>query len=307
MGQDYVVEVKDLKKHYGEVKAVDGISFSVGKGEIFGVLGPNGAGKSTTMEIIVGLRDRKSGEVNVLGYDPEKDHKDVKSKIGVQLQTVSLFPRLTVKETLKLFCSFYSNPRDVNVLIDKFSLTEKKNTQVGKLSGGQAQRVGVALAMIGNAEIVFLDEPTSGLDPQARQNLWEAVRDLKREGKTVFITTHYMDEAQKLCDRIAIIDHGKIVAIGSPQELIDSHFDETSLEFEKPELKDNMELQKLPGVSRVNFYENSITVHSTDIVKTVASLLELTKSMGIQLDDFKVRQATLEDVFLKLTGRSIRE
>lgn len=304
---DTVIAVNDLKKSYGQVKAVNGISFSVKKSEIFGMLGPNGAGKSTTIEMLVGLRERESGEINVLGFDPQKKPEEIKRRIGVQLQTVNLFPKLTVKETLLLFSSFYKNSLDVDTVIEKFGLQEKKNTLICKLSGGQAQRVSVAISMIGNGDIIFLDEPTAGLDPQSRQQLWEVIIDLKRQGKTVFLTTHFMDEAQSLCDRVAIIDHGQIVAMGSPQELIDKYFNEKSLELVHPVLCNNPRLGELQGVTRVSCTDCNITIHSTDIVRTVGALFELTEALGIQLDDFKVRQANLEDVFLKLTGRRIRE
>lgn len=310
MPQDIVVEVKNLKKYYNDLHAVDDISFSVSKGEIFGILGPNGAGKSTTIELIVGMKDRLSGEIQVLGKDPRKDLKFIRQKVGVQLQAVTLFRKLTVKEVLRLFSSFYEKPMEIAGLISKFELEEKENTYLEKLSGGQAQRVGIALAVIGNGEIIFLDEPTNGLDPQSRQKLWDIIRSLRDEGKTIFITTHYMEEAQQLCDRIAIIDHGKIVTMGTTEELVASCFSETSIEFESEQEEVNKvdeAFLKLPGVTNV-FHHNHVTaIKTNDVEATIGELFTLTKQLGISLSDFKVRKANLEDVFLKLTGRRIRE
>ncbi|MCX7658886.1 MAG: ABC transporter ATP-binding protein, partial [Oscillospiraceae bacterium] len=221
---DLAIEISGLQKSYGQNKAVDGISFSISKGEIFGMLGPNGAGKSTTVEILVGLLQKNGGEVRVLGLDPEKEPNQVKTRIGVQLQTAFLFPRLKVLEVMKLFASFYPRHLDIEQIIERVGLGEKRNAKVRELSGGQLKRLTVAIAMLNDGDIVFLDEPTSGLDPQSRRFLWDAVKELKDKGKTVFLTTHYMDEAQKLCDRVAIIDKGKVIAIGSPEKLIEDNF-----------------------------------------------------------------------------------
>lgn len=305
--ESLAIEVSGLKKYYGQTKAVDGMNFEVSKGEIFGLLGPNGAGKSTTMEIIVGLRDRDEGEVKVLGFDPGKEPKQVKVRVGVQLQTVSLFPRLTVLETLKLFSSFFPEPRNLDEVINQLGLEDKRNEQITKLSGGQTQRVAVAIAMVSNGEIIFLDEPTAGLDPQSRQKLWEVIVELKKLGKTIFLTTHYMDEAQKLCNRVAIVDYGTIVAIGTPNELIDKYFEETSLELVQPALMGDERLGNLPGVTRVVDSDSNIIIHTTKSTETITALMDLTKTLGIKLDDMRIRHANLEDVFLKLTGRSIRE
>jgi ABC-2 type transport system ATP-binding protein len=212
------IEVRDLKKRYGDTQAVDGVSFSVGQGEIFGMLGPNGAGKTTTTEILEGLRPPDSGEVQVLGMDVAREPQKIKERIGVQLQTTALYPRLTVREVLDLFATFYrGEKRTTDDLVGMMNLGEKQNTQSKDLSGGQRQRLSVALALINKPEILFLDEPTTGLDPQARRSLWEVIRSVNREGTTVFITTHYMDEAQTLCQRVAVVDGGRIIAQGSPQ------------------------------------------------------------------------------------------
>ncbi|NLY89615.1 MAG: ABC transporter ATP-binding protein [Firmicutes bacterium] len=302
-----VIEVKNLIKKYGNLKAVDNLSFSVSKGEIFGMLGPNGAGKSTTFEIIVGILRRDSGDVKVLGVDPEKQPEAVKSRIGVQLQAAQTFRKLTVRETLKLFAGFYPNPLPVDETIAQVDLVEKMNSRVETRSGGQRQRLSVAIAMISNGEIIFLDEPTTGLDPQARRDLWGSIIELKNLGKTVFLTTHFMEEAQKLCDRVAIIDYGKIVALGSPQELITAHFQEMSLEIVQPELRNEPKLRELTSVTEVIELNDLTVLRTPNLTATIQELSALTKTLGIKLDDFRIRQANLEDVFLKLTGRRIKQ
>jgi ABC-2 type transport system ATP-binding protein len=302
-----VIEVTNLKKYYGQTKAVEDLSFKVQEGEIFGMLGPNGAGKSTAIEVLVGIKDRNGGEVKVMGMDPSHKGKEIRKRIGVQLQTVHLFPRLTVKEILKLFASFYKNPVNINEVIESIGLEEKKNSRLNRLSGGQLQRVSVAIAVVSNGDVIFLDEPTAGLDPQSRRNLWDIITNLKKKGKTIYFTTHFMDEAQKLCDRVAVVDYGKIIALGSPQELIKQYFEESALEFVQPELQNHEEIKNLEGVTRVRMDEERITVYSKDITQSIKSLLNLANERNIKIDDLKIRQATLEDVFLKLTGRWIRD
>jgi len=302
-----VVNVQDLRKHYGKVRAVDGLSFTVEKGEIFGMLGPNGAGKTTTVEVLVGIRRRDSGTVFVLGMDPERQPTAVKERIGVQLQTASMYPRLTVCEVVRLFCSFYSRHLEPAEVISRVGLQEKAGTQIRNLSGRQVQRLAIALAMVNDGDLVFLDEPTTGLDPQARRNLWDVVLSLKKSGKTVFLTTHYMDEAERLCDRVAVIDHGKIIALGSPHDLIRDHFLERALEFVQPALAGDDRLSGLPGVTRVRGNGERVTLYTTDVPRTIVGLMELGEVVGAPIKDIVIRQATLEDVFLKLTGRRIRE
>jgi ABC-2 type transport system ATP-binding protein len=301
------VTVTDLKKYYRQVKAVDGLSFSVSQGEIFGMLGPNGAGKTTTVETIVGLTQRDAGEIKVMGMDPGKQPLAVKSRIGVQLQTAAMFPRLTVRETVSLYARFYPKAQAVDEVIELVGLTEKAETQTIKLSGGQLQRLSVALALAGNGDAIFLDEPTTGLDPQARRALWEVIRQMKQRGKTVFLTTHYMDEAEKLCDRVAVVDRGKIIALDSPAELIHQHFPEKAIEFtqERPESDDI--LKKMPGVKRVKREEETVILYTAEVSKTIASLLDYSQAAGVPVDDLTIRTATLEDVFLELTGRRLRE
>lgn len=305
------VEVRDLKKYFGRVKAVDGISFQVKRGTIFGMLGPNGAGKTTTIETMVGLNKRDGGEIEILGLDPAENLRELKLKIGVQLQSPSLFPRLTVYELVRLFSSFYPDPLPEEEVIARVGLESKKNVQVEALSGGQRHRLAVALAMVGNGEIIFLDEPTTGLDPQARRQLWEVILQLKEEGVTVFLTTHYMDEAENLCDGLVIIDRGKIIAQGSPRELINTHFKERALEFVDPGFTDDerKQIEESGLATRVTYEKEDkhIILYTEDIAPTLTGLMDYAEQVDKPIKDFTVRQATLEDVFLKLTGRGIRE
>jgi len=216
------VRLSGLRKSYGEVVAVDGLDLEVGVGECFGLLGPNGAGKTTTVEICEGLLEWDSGEVEVLGMSWQNDSNGLKEKLGIQLQDTQLSEKLSVTETLQLFRSFYRSARPVGEVIDIVQLAEKRNARVGTLSGGQKQRLAVACALVGDPELLFLDEPTTGLDPQSRRQLWSLIEDFRSTGRTVFLTTHYMDEAEKLCDRVAIVDHGRVIALGTPHELIES-------------------------------------------------------------------------------------
>lgn len=305
------IRVKGLKKYYGQVKAVDGISFEVKSGSIFGMLGPNGAGKTTTIETLVGLNKKDAGEIEILGYNPDRELEKIKKMIGVQLQSPSLFPRLTVKEIIKLFGSFYPDPLDTREVMERVGLEKKANDQVKSLSGGQRHRLAVGIAMVSNGNIIFLDEPTTGLDPQARRQLWEVISALKGEGKTVFLTTHYMDEAEKLCDFLVIIDRGKVIASGSPAELIRNNFQETAVEFLDPGLTEDEKekLAELELARRLSYEseEKHIILYTEEVPKTVKGLLDFSSEIGKPIDDIIVRHASLEDVFLKLTGRGIRE
>ncbi|HHY47604.1 MAG TPA: ABC transporter ATP-binding protein [Firmicutes bacterium] len=301
------VVVSGLRKVYGSVKAVDNLDLRVESGQVFGMLGPNGAGKTTTVEILVGLRSRDAGEVSIMGLDPAKQAREVKSRIGVQLQTHGLYPRLTVRELVCLFASFYKNPLPPDEVIERVGLTAKARTIVKALSGGQVQRLAVALAMVNDAELVFLDEPTTGLDPQARRGLWDVIRHMREQGKTVFLTTHYMEEAERLCDTVAIVDHGKIIAQGPPSSLIIEHFQEQAVEFSNFMAADRERLELLPGVTRTRFDGDRATLYTRDIPRTIAGLMELAEGNGVTIGDVTVRRSTLEDVFLKLTGRRIRE
>ena len=302
------IVVEALEKRYGDLRAVDRISFSVEQGEIFGLLGPNGAGKTTTVEMLVGLRGRDGGRIEVLGLDPIRQGAALKARIGVQLQQVALFQRLTVLEMARLFASFYPRRLDPAETIDKVGLAEKAHTQTRNLSGGQKQRLAIALTMVGDADLVFLDEPTTGLDPQARRSLWDLILDLKARGKTILLTTHYMDEAERLCDRVAIIDHGHIIALDTPRELIHEHFAEKAVEFESAALAHDERLQGLTGVSRVHVNgDNLVTLYAANVAAAIEDLLRYSAERQAPVEDLVVRHATLEDVFLKLTGRRIRQ
>lgn len=299
--------VEDLVKTYGASRAVDGISFTVEAGEVFGMLGPNGAGKTTTTEIIEGLRFADSGRAEVFGIDVAKNSVKAKEKIGVALQTATLTPNLTPWELLDLFGSFYPKATSPDALLELLGLSEKRNARVQTLSGGQQQRLSVALALVSDPMLVFLDEPTTGLDPQARRQLWGVIEDMRAKGKTVFLTTHYMDEAERLCDRIAIVDHGKILAIDTPERLIKSQFEERTIQFTPPTELDPQTFSDLPHVLRVALDGGEITLFSNSVQKSLAALLERAEARSIEIGDVHLRRPTLEDVFLKMTGRRIRE
>jgi len=304
-----VINVEHLVKSYGDVKAVKDISFQIMQGETFGMLGPNGAGKTTTVEIIEGLRHADSGHISVLGMDVAKVPTKVKQKIGIQLQAPSLLPLVTVQEILVLFSSFYEHSLPVDEVLELLALEESRKVLVKNLSGGQQQRLSVAMALINNPDIVFFDEPTTGLDPQARHSLWAVIENMRNEGKTVFLTTHYMDEAERLCDRVAVIDHGKIIAMGSPRELINEHFNESAIQFELDPAPPEVILKSFPGAKEVMVSNNEVIMYSENIPVTMSAILKYAEKADItdQLKDLYVREATLEDVFLKLTGRKIRE
>ena len=304
-----VIQVENLVKCYGPIRAVDDVSFHVSQGSVFGMLGPNGAGKTTTVEIIEGLRTPDSGHVSVLGMDVSRVSDDIKQRIGVQLQVPSLMPSLTVTELLDLFSGFYRRSLPVASILALLALEECRKVLVKNLSGGQQQRLSVAMALINDPDIAFLDEPTTGLDPQARRGLWSVITKMKGEGKTIFLTTHYMEEAERLCDQVAIIDHGKIIALGSPEELIRHYSEERAIQFEMESPPPMALLEGLPGVSRVVIDGNEAIIYSTDIPATMSATMQLAEQEGMinELRDLHVRQATLEDVFLSLTGRKIRE
>lgn len=302
------ITVEDLRKFYGKTKAVDGVSFTVGDGEIFGMLGPNGAGKSTTIEMIEGLRVADSGVVTVLGYQQPRDANAIKERIGIQLQTTALYPRLTVTEILDLFRSFYATRHTLTneELIRLVDLDEKRDTRSKQLSGGQKQRLSVALALINDPDLIFLDEPTTGMDPQARRALWDVVNELRKRGKTILLTTHYMEEAEQLCDRVAIVDHGKIIELGSPAELVRRYFSDIAIEFQDRSGSADA-YRSLAGVSNASAEGGRVTLFSNDVPRTMAALLQRDTAGDGALRDLSVHSATLEDVFLKLTGRALRD
>jgi len=303
------IEVEHLVKHYDTIKAVDDISFQVAEADIFGMLGPNGAGKTTTVEIIEGLRPADSGHVSLMGLDITRTPQKIKQRIGIQLQAPSLLPLLKVEEILDTFAGFYHHHLPVADVLELLSLQESRKVLVKNLSGGQLQRLSVAMSLINDPEIAFLDEPTTGLDPQARRGLWAVIQDMRSRGKTVFLTTHYMEEAERLCDRVAIIDNGKIIALDTPDNLIKSHFKEKAIQFEMESPPPEAALRDFPGTAQVTVDMDEVIIYSTDIPVTMSALLQFAESgdMMTQLKDLHVREATLEDVFLKLTGRRIRE
>jgi ABC-2 type transport system ATP-binding protein len=300
-----VVEVRDLVKHYSGVKAVDGISFDVHQGEILGMVGPNGAGKTTTIECLEGLRRPDGGSIQVLGLDPSRDRYRLRERIGVQFQSAALPDRIKVWEALDLFAAFYPRSVDWQPLLEQMGLAEKRDAYFAKLSGGQKQRVFIALALVSNPDLVFLDELTTGLDPQARRAMWDQVRSIRERGTTVFLTTHFMEEAERLCDRVAIIDHGKIVALDTPQNLIDSLGAENRVVFEMDAHLDEESLRAVPGVVRVERIGERVVVYGQEdgLVSGVVNALE---TGGIRFENLRTEQPTLEDVFLALTGKEMR-
>ena len=304
---DAVISVRELKKYYGEVRAVDGVTFEVRPGEIFGLLGPNGAGKTTTVEILEGLREPDSGEVRVLGLDVARDADKLKPRIGVSLQTAAMYPKLTVVELIDLFRSFYPKSRPTDELIEALGLGERRKAQSKELSGGQRQRLAVALALVNDPELVFLDEPTTGLDPAARRALWTLVEDLKASGTSVLLTTHYMEEAEILCDRLAIMDHGKVLEMGTVEQLVSNHFKERAVRFDSAATLDASLLEPLPGVTSVAIDDTDTLVYTRDVGATIGALLTAAEAHGVEPQNLGIRRASLEDVFLALTGRALRD
>jgi ABC-2 type transport system ATP-binding protein len=303
----YAIDAADLVKTYGDTRAVDGISLRVEPGQIFGLLGPNGAGKSTTIELIEGLRPADSGRIEVLGIDVRKEPRRVKERIGVQLQSTAFYKQLSCRQLLRLFASFFQRSLPVDQLIAAVNLEEKADAPSGSLSGGQRQRLAIAVALVNDPEVIFLDEPTTGLDPQARRSLWEVIRRLRAEGKTLLLTTHYLEEAEQLCDRLVFIDHGKVIANGTPAGLIAENFERTGLEFLSDDRLPPERLAQLPDVDRVEESNGHSRLSSSNATRTVGALMSLCAEIGIELRGLSVQTATLEDVFLKLTGRKLRE
>jgi ABC-2 type transport system ATP-binding protein len=301
-----VIRVSRLKKVYGSVTAVDGVSFDVRANEIFGMVGPNGAGKTTTVECIEGLRRPDGGEIRVLGLDPRNDGRALREMIGVQLQESALQSRIRVWEVLDLFASFYSRSMEWEGLLKTLGLGDKRKAAYAKLSGGQKQRLFIALAMINDPQIVFFDELSTGLDPQARRAMWDLVRGIRDRGKTIVLTTHFMEEAERLCDRVAIIDHGKIIALDSPENLIRGLGAEHRVVFTSDTGLDADSLAGLPGVTRADRIGERWVVFGRDD-RVVVEVVNFLSSSRIKFRDLQTEQATLEDVFLTLTGREMRD
>jgi ABC-2 type transport system ATP-binding protein len=296
-----------LRKHYPDVKAVDGLDLEVRRGECFGLLGPNGAGKTTTIEILEGLNTPDAGDVRILGLTWKENERELRERIGVSLQETQLAEKATVLETLRLFRSFYRNGPDPDDVLRDLSLDEKRNARVGKLSGGQRQRLAVACALVGEPDILFLDEPTTGLDPQSRLQLWDVVQRFRARGGTVLLTTHYMEEAQRLCDRIAIVDYGKRIALGTPQELIAKLEAKNIIEFttspalEAEQVRDACVNQ---GLTRIG---DRWQLRVDSLAVSVPQLLAAIEARGAALDTLSTHAATLEDLFVALTGRELRD
>lgn len=307
-----VIDCRDLRKTYKgkvDVEAVRGLSLQIEAGECFGLLGPNGAGKTTTIEILEGLLEPTSGQVNILGRSWKTNAREIREQIGISLQETRLSEKLTVRETIELFASFYRQPRPIDEVLTALVLHEKANAQVGDLSGGQKQRLAVATALVASPRILFLDEPTTGLDPQSRRQLWDIVRDFQRAGGTVLLTTHYMDEAERLCDRIAIVDHGQIIAEGTPAELISRLGGHHVIEFalsQNPRA-DDASWKSLPGVESVRREDGMVCLSVDAPHRTIPALLEKVDRDSALLEHLTTRQASLEDVFVNLTGRHLRE
>jgi ABC-2 type transport system ATP-binding protein len=310
MGDEVVVRCKELRKTYeGTVEAVRGLDLTIYGGQCYGLLGPNGAGKTTTIEILEGLLEASSGTVEILGRTWREHAAELREAIGVSLQETRLSEKLTVRETIELFGGFYRKTRPVEDVLEELALTEKADAWVGKLSGGQKQRLAIATALVGDPRILFLDEPTTGLDPQSRRQVWEIVRRFQSNGGTVLLTTHYMDEAERLCDYISIIDHGKVIAAGSPAELISGVGGHHRVEFallNAPEVSPERWMQ-LPGVGGVTSEDGVTALTVEEPHATIPALLALIEEQGWRLSQLTTRQSSLEDVFVTMTGRHLRE
>jgi ABC-2 type transport system ATP-binding protein len=300
-----VVRVEGIRKLYGRTVAVDDVSFEVRPGEIFGLIGPNGAGKTTTMECVEGLRSPDRGSIAVLGLDPVRDVYRLQDRIGVQLQEAQLQKRIKVREAVDLWASLYRKSVNPERLLEQLGLVEKQNAWFMTLSGGQKQRLFIALALINDPELVFLDELTTGLDPQARRAIWELVRNIRQRGKTVFMTTHLMDEAERLCDRVAIIDRGRIIDIDSPTALVRRHCPERTVIVTTPQPSADAIFRQLPSVTAVERRDDNVSIQGCgdDFVTTVVQCLAV---HAIPVSDLRTESPTLEDVFLRVTGHSIR-
>ena len=304
------LRVRHLRKSYKDVIAVDGLDLEVQAGECFGLLGPNGAGKTTTVEICEGLTAPDSGDVEVLGQRWSSNADQLRQRLGIQLQDTQLSEKLTVFETVRLFRSFFRQGAETSEVIARVQLEEKQKSRVGDLSGGQKQRLALACALVGDPDFLFLDEPTTGLDPQARRQLWELIEEFKRSGRTILLTTHYMDEAERLCDRVAIIDHGREIALGTPRELIASTCAEQMVEFTAGSASKALDvpaLRRIEGVRDVRTENGAVLLQVTELHTSVPALLAELTRQNVSLTELRTHSATLEDVFVTLTGRHLRD
>lgn len=302
-----ILQVENLVKRYGHVEAVRDVSFAVEEGEVFGLLGPNGAGKTTTVEILEGLRTPDSGRVSVCGLDPQKNAQELKHEIGAALQATSLPDKLRVMEALRLFASFYHRRRSPEELLKRFGLEEKRNAFYSQLSGGQKQRLALAMALVNDPKVLFFDEPTSGLDPQVRREIYAIIEELRHEKKTIVMTTHYIEEAERLCDRVAIVDHGTVIALGSPRELKERSGDKTRLEVRLARPEPQEVLRNLEGVSDCRILGDSYILHCQRPPQAIVSLVKHLESQGNELISLEIATPSLEDVFIELTGRRLRD
>ncbi len=302
-----ILQVENLVKHYGDVQALRGVSFAVSEGEVFGLLGPNGAGKTTTVEILEGLRTADSGRVSVCGLDPQIHSGQLKHEIGAALQATSLPDKIRVMEAIHLFAGFYKRHRNPEELLKRFGLEEKRNAFYNQLSGGQKQRLALAMALVNDPRVCFFDEPTAGLDPQIRREIYDVIEELRREKKTLLLTTHYIEEAERLCDRVAIVDHGNVIAIGSPRELKARSGDTTRIEVRlaKPESCDT--LKNLEGVLDSREVDGGYIMHCQRPPQAIVALVKHLEVGGNELISLEIATPSLEDVFIELTGRRLRD
>jgi ABC-2 type transport system ATP-binding protein len=301
------IEVNNLTKRYGDVEALRGVSFAVDEGEVFGLLGPNGAGKTSTVEILEGLRTPDGGSVSVCGLDPQTSGAEFKYAIGAALQATALPDKMRVHEALDLFGSFYPKRRGTQELLGRFGLEEKRTAFYSQLSGGQKQRLALAMALVNDPRVVFLDEPTAGLDPQVRREIYDIIEELKKGKKTVLITTHYIEEAERLCDRVAIVDHGKVIALGTPRELKQRSAAVTRITVRMAKPETNGALSKLEGVAECRTEADDYLLYSTRVPRTIVALVKHLEEQNNELVSLEISTPTLEDIFLELTGRRLRD
>jgi ABC-2 type transport system ATP-binding protein len=303
------IQVEGLRKNYGDLEAVKGIDFDVKAGEVFGLLGPNGAGKTTTVEILEGLRARSGGRVAVLDCDPEVQTKQLKDRVGVCLQATNLQEKIKVREAMRLFASLYTRTVDSEQLLKRLQLWEKRESLYSQLSGGQKQRLALALALLNDPQVLFLDEPSAGLDPQARLEIHGLVQDLRREQRTILLTTHYIEEAEKLCDRVAIVDEGRIIAMGTPREIQDRAAGESVIEIECATPLDGAALPLWRDADKVSLDEGRtrVSVVSRRPARSIVDMMKWLDEKGIELADIRIKRPSLEDAFIELTGKSLRE
>jgi ABC-2 type transport system ATP-binding protein len=302
-----ILQVENLVKRYGDLEAVRGVSFSVEEGEVFGLLGPNGAGKTSTIEVLEGLRVADGGRVSVCGFDPVRNPTELKREIGAALQFTSLPDKLKVTEALRLFSSFYNRGRQPEELLKRFGLGEKRNAFYSQLSGGQKQRLALAMALVNDPKVLFLDEPTAGLDPQVRREIYDIVEELKHEKKTIVLTTHYIEEAERLCDRVAIVDHGKVIAQGTPRELKQTSANTSRVEVHLAKPASNGTLKTLDGVVDARELGGAYVLHCQRTAPAIVALVKHLEAEGNELVSLEIATPSLEDVFIELTGRRLRD